>query len=334
MSRFNVVMTAPRLAAPAVLLLEAAGATLHYMPPYPSEAAVAELAGRVRADAILSRQGRVGAAAMDAAPLRVVARHGVGVDDVDLAAAAARGVVVTRAPGSNTRAVAEHTMAMILALLKDLRPLAATIQGGGWRGGSGMVRDAAGCRLGLVGLGAIGRAMVPLGQAFGMAVAAVAPTAPEAAFAGITRHGDLAALLAGSDVVSLHCPLTPQTRHLIDAGALGLLPEGAFVVNTARGGLIDEAALLAALDSGRLSGAALDVFEVEPPAVADRLRDHPRVIVTPHVAGVTPSSLDAMGVAAARCIVAVLTGTAIPDGHLVVPPPDAAQSSGAGPARA
>ena len=320
MSRFNVVMTAPHLAAPAVRLLEAAGVRLHYMSPYPSAAAVAELAGKVRADAILSRQGPVNAAAMDAAPLRVVARHGVGVDDVDLAAAASRGIVVTRAPGSNTRAVAEHTLAMILALLKDLRPLATTIAGGGWRGGDTAVRDVAGCRLGLVGLGAIGRSVAPLARSFGMIVSAFSPNAPEAAFAEIARCTSLASLLVGSDVVSLHCPLSEHTRHIIDAAALARLPEQALVINTARGGLIDEAALLTALDSGRLAGAALDVFEVEPPALADRLRDHPRLMATPHVAGVTPSSLEAMGVAAARCIVAVLTGTAVPDGHLVVPP--------------
>ncbi len=318
MSQFNVVMTAPRLAEAAVRVLESAGARIHYMPPYPSEAAVADLAGSVRADAILSRQGRVGAAAMDAAPLRVVARHGVGVDDVDLDAAAARGVTVTRAPGSNTRAVAEHTVALILALLKDLRPLSATIAAGGWRGGATAVRDVAGCRLGLVGMGSIGRAVVPLASAFGMRVTAFSPTAPDAGFGTAERAPDLGGLLAHSEVLSLHCPFNARTRHLIDAAALAALPEGAFVVNTARGGLIDEAALLAALNSGRLAGAALDVFETEPPAVADPLRDHPKVIATPHVAGVTPSSLDAMGVAAARCIVAVLTGTPIPEGHLVL----------------
>jgi D-3-phosphoglycerate dehydrogenase len=314
---FNVVMTAPRLAAPAVALLEQAGCAIHYMPPYPPAADIAALVAAVSADAVLTRQGRVDDAVLTASPrLVVVARHGVGVDDVDLSAAAARGVMVTRAPGSNTRAVSEHTLAFILALAKDIRPLGRGIAGGGWRGGATMVRDVAGLRLGLVGLGAIGRDVATLAAALGMAVAAFDPRA--ASDAAIPLAADLPALLARSDVVSLHCPYLPQTHHLIDAAALALMPRGSFVVNTARGGLIHEAALLDALNAGHIAGAALDVFEVEPPALADALRDHPGVLVTPHVAGVTESSLVNMGVMAAECIVAALTGGAVPQERVVV----------------
>ena len=129
--------------------------------------------------------------------------------------------------------------------------------------------------------------------------------------------GSLAALLARSDVLSLHCPYTPQTRHMIDAAALAAMPPGSYIVNTARGGLIDEAALLAALDSGHIAGAALDVFEGEPPPPGYPLRSHPRVIATPHVSGVTAGSLVTMGVMAAECVVAVLTGAPVPAGRLV-----------------
>lgn len=311
MTRYSVVMTAPRLAPSAVALLRAAGCAIHYTPPYPSPEALAELVRRVRADAILSRQGKVGADVMDAsAALRVVARHGVGVDDVDLEAARARGLLVTRAPGSNTVAVAEHTLALILALAKNLRPFGAAIEAGGWRGGETQARDIAGLRLGLIGLGDIGRTVRPLAEAFGMAVAGC----DEAAVAA----GGLPALLGVSDVVSLHCPLTPRTRHLIDAAALAAMPAGSFLVNTARGGIVDEAALLAALDRGHLAGAALDVFEDEPPPAGHPLRRHPRVIATPHVAGVTPDALDRMGVMAAECIVAALTGQAVPPERVVV----------------
>ena len=311
MPRFNVVMTAPRLAGPAVAVLEAADCTIHYMPAYPSAAEVAALVRATRADAVLTRQGPVLAEAMAASPnLRVVARHGVGVDDVDQAAAAAHGVVVTRAPGSNTAGVVEHTMAMILALAKQLRPIGAHLAAGHWREGSAPVRDIAGMRLGIVGFGSIGQAVATLAEAFGMSVA------------HCRRPGDgaLAALLPRSDVLSLHCPYTPQTHHLIDAAALAALPAGAFVVNTARGGLIDEAALVAALDGGHIAGAALDVFEGEPPSGAHPLRNHPLAIVTPHVAGTTPRSLVAMGVMAAECIAAVLTGAKVPDGRIVPPP--------------
>jgi len=312
----NVIMTAPRLAPQAVALIEAAGATLHYMAPFPSAAAVAELSAAVQPSAILSRQGPVTAAAMAAAPgLRIIARHGVGVDDVDLAEAQRRGIVVTRAPGSNTQAVAEHTLALLLALAKTLPLLSAQVAGGGWREAETKVRDIAGLRLGLVGCGAIGQAVARLALPFGMSVAAYDPAGPDVP--GIARLPSLHELLRRSDVLSLHLPLLPATRHLIGAAELAALPPGAMVLNTARGGLVDEAALYAAVESGRLSGAGLDVMEGEPPPAGYPLRRHPRVICTPHVAGVTDGSLVNMGVMAAECIVAVLRGEPVPPGRLV-----------------
>lgn len=318
MSRFEIIMTAPRLAAPAVAVLEEIGGTIHYMDPYPPAEAVAALTGRVRAHAILTRQGPVTAAAMDASErLRIVARHGVGVDDVDLAAAAARGILVTRAPGSNTLAVAEHTLALILALAKSLPELSASIGQGAWRGAETRTRDLAGMRLGLVGFGGIGQAVARLAAAFAMITTAFDPAAPPSAFQTAARADTLEALLERSDVLSLHCPFNASTRHLINAEALARLPQGAFVLNTARGGIIDEAALEAALKSGHLGGAGLDVFETEPPPPGHRLRRHPKVIVTPHVAGVTEGALIDMGVMAAECIAAALTGREVPAERIV-----------------
>ncbi len=306
-------MTAPRLAPRAVALLRDAGCDIHYTPPYPSPELLVELVARVRAHAILSRQGKVGAAVLRASGrLRIVARHGVGVDDVDLAAAGELGVLVMRAPGSNTVPVAEHALAMILALAKQLRPLSAVVGAGRWREADTQVRDIAGTRLGLVGFGAIGQAVARLAEAFGMTVAAFDPAAGE----GHDLHG----LMAGSDVVSLHCPLLPATRRLIDAAALAAMPAGGLLVNTARGGIVDEDALLAALDSGHLAGAALDVFDDEPPPPGHPLRRHPLVIATPHVAGVTPDALDRMGVAAAECIAAALAGCPVPQERVVTAP--------------
>ena len=308
MPRFNVVMTAPRLAPRAVSVLERAGCAVHFTPPYPSAAEVARLVAKLQADAVLARQGPVDEAVMLASRrLRIVARHGVGVDNVDLEAAARSGVIVTRAPGSNTQAVAEHTLAVLLAMLKDLRPLAEHVASGNWRDAATQVRDAAGLRLGLVGFGAIGRAVARLAEAFGMEVRAYDPAASTGPLAP-----SLSALLAESEAVSLHCPLTLATRHLIGRAEIAAMPPGGFLVNTARGGLIDEAALLEALDAGHLAGAALDVTEREPPDPASPLRSHPRVILTPHVAGVTPASLDRMGTVAAECIAAVLTGATVP----------------------
>jgi D-3-phosphoglycerate dehydrogenase len=289
------------------------------MPPYPSAEAVAQLTAEVQADAILTRQGPVLAAAMAAsARLRVVARHGVGVDDVDIAGATARGILVTRAPGSNTQAVAEHTLALVLALAKDLKPLSNSIAGGAWRGAATKVRDIAGLRLGLLGFGGIGQAVARLALAFGMQVSAFDDMAPDSVFTGVRRAGSLVDLLASCDALSVHCPLLPGTRHIVNAAAMAAMPAGGYVVNTARGGIVDEVALEAALESGHIAGAALDVFEEEPPGPAHPLRGHPRVIVTPHVAGVTDGSLVNMGVMAAECIAAVLTGRPVPPERIVV----------------
>ena len=316
---FHVIMTAPRLADEAVAVLARAGCTIHYMPPYPSAEAVAALTAEVQAHAILTRQGPVNAAAMAAsARLRIVARHGVGVDDVDLAAAAARGIMVARAPGSNTVAVAEHTLAMILAMAKDFRALGERIAGGEWRGAATKVRDIAGLRLGLLGFGAIGQAVARLALPFGMKVMALGrPGATAPAMPGVAIARDLAELLAHSEALSVHCPYTPQTRHIIGAAALAAMAPGGYLVNTARGGTVDEAALEAALDSGHLAGAALDVFETEPPPPDYRLRRHPKVICTPHVSGVTDGSLVNMGLMAAECIAARLSGGTVPPERIV-----------------
>jgi D-3-phosphoglycerate dehydrogenase len=317
MPQFQVVMTSPFLTPQAVTILESAGCAIHYMRPYPSAAEVAARVAEVGAHAVLTRQGPVTEAALDASPtLRIIARHGVGVDDVDVAGAKARGILVTRATGSNTRAVAEHSIAMVAALAKGFRPLGHAIAGGAWRDPAARVRDLAGLRLGLLGFGAIARAVVPLAQAFGMIVSAHAPslvTTP-----GVQVRGSLAALLREADVLSIHCPYLRATHHLIGAMALAAMPQGAFVVNTARGGIIDEDALAAALDAGHIAGAALDVFQGEPPAPTHRLRDHPRVIATPHISGVTEASLVSMGVMAAECIAWHLTGKAVPADRIVI----------------
>ena len=312
-NRFNVVMTAPQLTPAAVAILEAAGCAVHYTPPYPVSSVLAEICAQVGADAILARQGQVDDAVMAASPrLQIVARHGVGVDEVDLAAAAARGIMVTRAPGSNTRPVAEHALAMMLALVKDLQPFTALAGSGGWRGATGRCRDVAGLRIGLVGCGAIGSMVASMATVFGMTAAAFDPALPPGGLPGIAKAGSLLELAANSDILSVHCPLLDSTRGIVGAEVLAAMPAGGFVVNTARGGIVDEAALLAALESGQIAGAGLDVFATEPPPPDHPLRRHPRVLVTPHVAGVTPGSLVTMGVMAAECIAAKLTGHAVP----------------------
>jgi D-3-phosphoglycerate dehydrogenase len=316
----TVLITSPYLAAAGVSVLEAAGCDIHYLEAFPPPARVAEAAARLGAAGIIARQGAITGAVMDASPyLRIVARHGAGTDEVDLEAARGRGLLVTRTPGANARAVAEHAITMILLLRKQVPELQRHVAAGGWRDGHLQLRDIAGTRLGLVGMGPIGQETARLAAALGMEVSAVSRSASDDAFRHARRAPSLDALLAEIDILSLHSALTDETRHMLNARTLALLPRGALVVNTARGGLIDDAALLAALESGHIAGAALDVAAVEPPETDHPFRRHPSVVLTPHIAGVTEGSLAQMAQDAAECVVAALTGGPVPPDRIVVP---------------
>lgn len=320
MGALSVLVTSPLLAQEGVALLESAGLDLHYTEAFPPAALVAARAADLGAAAIIARQGPITAAVMDASPhLCIIARHGAGTDEVDLEAARRRGLLITRTPGANARAVAEHTIALMLALIKQLHVLPHQVAAGEWRAGTLWVGDAYGARLGLIGMGAIGQHTARMASAFGMTVSAFSrQTAPEV-YAHAARAESLERLLETSDVISLHTALTPETRGMIGPAALARMRKGTFIVNTARGGLIDQAALLEALDSGHIAGAGLDVTEPEPPPPEHPFRTHPRILLTPHVAGVSAGSMTQMAVDAAECVVARLTGGVVPADRIVVP---------------
>jgi D-3-phosphoglycerate dehydrogenase len=305
-----VLITAAALAPEALRMLEDAGYAAITGSAYPSEAELVASIAEHRPVALLHRQGFINAAVLDAGPdIRVVARHGAGIDGIDLEAARARGITVTRAAGANSRAVAEHSWALLLALLKDLPSIGAGMAGGLWEKTSRFTRDAEGRRIGIVGYGAIGSKVARYAEAFGMDIAAYDPHLPGAGLPGPgERMASLPALLQRSDVLSLHCPLAPETRNLIGAAALARLPQGALLVNAARGGIVDEAALLAAIEAGHIAGAAIDVFATEPLPVDSPLRWHPRVIATPHIAANTPRGALGMATGAADCIIKTLSG--------------------------
>ncbi len=306
-----VLVTAARLAPEAVAILEAAGYAVPCTSGYPSEAELMAAIAEYRPVALLHRQGIINSTVMDAAApaLRVIARHGAGVDGIDLAAAEARGLTVTRAAGANARSVAEHAMALMLALLKDLPSIAAGMREGLWEKTSRMTRDVEGVSLGLVGYGAIGSKVARLADAFGMRIAAYDPLLPAGPLPGPgERVADLPTLLARAEVLSLHCPLEASTRGMIGRAELAALPRGAILVHTARGGIVDEAALLSALESGHIAWAGIDVFAAEPLENASPLRAHPRVLPTPHLAANTPRGAVGMSTGAAESIVAVLAG--------------------------
>jgi D-3-phosphoglycerate dehydrogenase / 2-oxoglutarate reductase len=322
-ARPAVLVTAAKLAPEAVALLDAAGYAVVCTSGYPAEAELLAAIAEHRPVALLHRQGLIDGTVMDAAApgLRVVARHGAGVDGIDLAAAEARGLTVTRAAGANSRSVAEHAMALMLSLLKDLPSVAAGMRDGLWEKTSRMTRDVEGTALGIAGYGAIGSKVARMADAFGMRVGAYDPLLPPGPLPGPgERVAELRALLSRSEVLSLHCPLDAATRGMVGAAELALLPRGAILVHTARGGVVDEAALLAALDSGHLAWAGVDVFATEPLDAASPLRTHPRVLPTPHLAANTPRGAVGMSTGAAESIVAVLAGR-LPalEGAVVVP---------------
>lgn len=257
--------------------------------------------------AILTRgRGRISSALIERCPeLRVVARCGVGLDNIDLRAAHERGVPVIYAPGSTTAAVAEHAVMLMLAAARKLYPIAAAVNDDRWEArDSYQGVELTGKTLGIVGLGAIGRRVAELAQAFGMHVLTWSRASRDPRYEAL----ELDALLARADVVSLHTALTPETRHMIGARALALMKPEALLINTARGGLIDQHALADALERGRVAAFAADVLDPEPPAAGERLLRHPRVLVTPHIAVLTDVTYRTMCVRTAANVLAVLRG--------------------------
>lgn len=287
-------------------VLAAAGIAVAYPPP--AEANIltpAELLTCLRGvDAVIAGSEVYDAVVFAACPqLKVVARVGVGYDAVDIAAATAAGVAVAIAPGTNHECVAEHAFALILSFTRHIVTRTNAIRAGGWpRHYSLPVR---GRTLGLVGLGRIGRAVAVRAAAFGMTVVAYDPVA--AAAPGVEMV-TLDELLRRSDFVSLHLPLVPATRNLMDAEQFAAMKPGAVLVNTSRGGLVDEAALVESLRSGRLGGAVLDVLAQEPPPADHPLFQFENVLLTPHAAGVDTQSLGDMARSAAEAVAAILRG--------------------------
>ncbi len=224
----------------------------------------------------------------------VVGRLGVGLDNIDVAACEARGIRVIPATGANALAVAEYVITCALLLLRGAYQSTAQVGHGAWpRAALSNGREANGKTLGLVGFGGIGQLTAKLASCLGLQVVATDPVLPADAAAWQAldvRRIELDELLASADIVSLHVPLTPQTKNILSADRIAGMKPGAVVINTARGGIADEAALAAAIRAGRLGGAAFDVFEPEPLPAGSVWADCPNVILTPHIAGVTAES--------------------------------------------
>jgi glyoxylate reductase len=308
------IVVTRRIPDPALELLAAAGETWvspHDRPLEPDELRDA-VAGAEAAVTLL--HDAVDDALLDAAGpgLRVVANVAVGYDNVDVAACAARGVAVTNTPGVLTEATADLAFALVLMATRRLGEGERLIRSGtrwSWSMSFHLGTGLQGKTLGVVGLGQIGRATARRGRAFGMAIVYAAPRRADAAVEAELEatYLPLDELLATADVVTLHCPLRPETRHLIDAAALARMKPTAFLVNTTRGPVVDEAALVDALRDGTIAGAGLDVYEREP-EVHPGLLGLENVVLLPHLGSATVETRTAMAVLAARNVVAVLGG--------------------------
>ena len=244
--------------------------------------------------------------------LKIIAKHGVGVDNIDVAAATAGRVIVTSTPGANSLAVAEHAVAMMLTLAKKLSDSDRMVREGRFGDKFGLATlEVSGKTIGLLGCGRIGSLVTSICRnGFGMRVLAYDPYLSDEALAGMgaVRAATLEQLARESDVVSVHAPLTPETRHVVNAEFLTQMRSTAFLINCARGELVDSRALADALADGTIAAAGIDVFEQEPPADDDPLLRQPNAIFSPHVANASAESLVRMAVTAAEEILAVLDG--------------------------
>lgn len=307
----TVVTLGGALAPEGEALLAQAGIKSVATQPYPGKDEVIALLAQTQADAVVVRLvDRLDAEIMRASPkLKIIAKHGAGTNDIDVAAASALNIPVIAAVGANAHSVAEHTIALMLGLAKDLRNQDAFVRQGGWDKTFYKGRELRGSVLGLIGAGMIGRLVAGMARALGLSVLCYDPYAPAGSLGeGIERTDSLESLLRQSDIVSLHCPLTEATRGLINARTLALMKPSAFLINTARGEVVDEPALLAALTGGRIAGAGLDSFAQEPPAADNPLWGLENVIVSSHCGGVTPEARREVSLMSVRNVMAFLNG--------------------------
>ncbi|MGG5808981.1 NAD(P)-dependent oxidoreductase [Falsiroseomonas sp. CW058] len=316
----HILVTAPRLEQAGMDLLEAAGCRVSFVSAEGGRAEMERRLAEQGFDGVISRFIPISAAAIASAPaLRVISRAAAGHDVIDVAAATARGIAVMAAAGANAQSVAEFTIGLMLALARDIPRHDRATQAGRWdRAQLGI--ELHGRALALVGYGGIARGVARIALAMGMRVSAWSPRLADAGdIAPVRRAASLRDLLAGADVVSLHAPLTPASRRMIGAAELDLLAPGAMLVNTGRGGLVDEAALAAALRAGRLRGAALDVRESEPPPPATPLDGVPNLILTPHMGAGTTVARGATARVAAANLLDILSGRPPAPGACVNP---------------
>jgi D-3-phosphoglycerate dehydrogenase / 2-oxoglutarate reductase len=311
-SRSRIVILGKPLSPRAMNIAGSAGATVTSSGDYLRGADLEAFICEHRPHGVIVRLGEMTDAAMAQAPeLRIIAKHGVGYDTIDVPAATARGVPVTIAAGANAHSVAEHAFALMLAVARGVHYLDARMRQDHWDKPHFLGTELFGKTLGIVGFGSIGRWLARIAQGFGMAVIKYDLLDSEVSSLGEEVAPTLDHLLRKSDVVSLNCPLTPSTRNMIAAPQLRSMKSNAILINTARGGLVDIPALTAALRERRIGGAGLDTFPFEPPKLEDELRALPNIVLSPHVGASTFEAGERVGVMAMTQVLDVLSGRSL-----------------------
>lgn len=301
--RRAVLVTGADLAEQALALLS--DFDVVYAGKAPQEADLIALCQRHDPVAIIVRYGKVGASVMDAAPsLRVISKHGSGTDTIDKVAASERGIEVRAAVGANAAAVSEQALALLLACAKSVVRLDARMREGFWDKPTHKSLELHGRTVGVVGLGAIGQRFARACDALGMRVLGHDPYASQ--LPSFIEPVALERIWTESDAISLHCPLTEDNRGMVNATTLARCKRGVVLVNTARGGLINEADLVQAVRSGQVAAAGLDSFAVEPMPVPHPFQAEPNILLSPHIGGVTVDAYVNMGVGAARNVIDAL----------------------------
>lgn len=292
-----ILVTGADLPEAAVKLLD--GYTIVYAGARPGEEDLLHLVQRHDPVGIIVRYGRITARIIEAASrLKAISKFGSGIDTIDVAAARSRGIAVNAAVGVNAASVAEHAIALMLACAKAIPYLNTRMHAGHWDKATHRNIELRGRTLGLVGLGAIGNRVAEIARTLGMDVIGHDPYAHQVSQA--VRRVDLHEIWRSADVISFHCPLTDETRDLLDATTIDRLKPGVIIVNTARGGVIDEHALLRGIRDGRIGTAALDSFKQEPPQADHPFFGQERIILSPHIGAVTAEAYVNVGIAASR----------------------------------
>lgn len=308
-SFFKVVITGDSLAKEALEILSPR-CQITFTGPYPSPPLLAQKMKEEAAHALILRTGKAPAEVIKASPnLKVIAKHGVGVDNIDVQTATQLRIPVMVTASANYQSVAEHTLGLMFSLAKDIPWHDSRIRQGFWDKAQYRGVELYKKTLGLVGFGRIGRRVYELVAPLQMIVLVFDPYIRAESLPGdITYVHQLEDLLRVSDIVSLHCPYTEKTRHLIGEKELAMMKKTAWLINTARGEIVDEDALISALKTGKITGAGLDTFKKEPPDDLKPLCQAGKVVVTPHVAGATEEAYRRMGIEAAENVLTILEG--------------------------